>query len=61
MSTVDIFLPKSGQLYPSMPVEIFKKETPHSIIAMQIHRGYKFELKLNNKERSYLRAYAGTA
>ncbi|MFX1512111.1 MAG: RNA-guided endonuclease InsQ/TnpB family protein [Promethearchaeota archaeon] len=61
MSTVDIFLPKYGQLYPSMPVEIFKKETAHSIVAMQIHRGYKFELKLNNKERSYLRACAGTA
>ncbi len=28
---------------------------------MQIHRGYKFELKTNNKERSYLRACAGTA
>ncbi|MFX1511443.1 MAG: helix-turn-helix domain-containing protein [Promethearchaeota archaeon] len=28
---------------------------------MQIHRGYKVELKVNNKERSYLYACAGTA
>ncbi|MFX1511830.1 MAG: helix-turn-helix domain-containing protein [Promethearchaeota archaeon] len=30
-------------------------------ITLLIHRGYKFELKLNNKERSYLRPCAGTA
>ncbi|MFX0206117.1 MAG: helix-turn-helix domain-containing protein [Candidatus Hodarchaeota archaeon] len=28
---------------------------------MLVYKGYKFELKINNKERSYLRACAGTA